>query len=226
MKNTDKVTSSQIKLAVGGIRFDRDIRGTLEMGWSISPSIGLVAKDIEKLGLKLEDLREPITKSIKKVMIPSIRRNFDVGGRPAWDALADYTVNVRGDDGPILVRTGKLKHGATQFGIWTITDTSASIRSLPSSIWYGAIHQAGSGGFGEYITKAKASLGRKASSRDVLKHAFELLDAARGGARGHRSVTIPQRQFIMYQEDDIDDIQEIFYRWVVEQTIKVGRFVK
>lgn len=226
MKNTDKITSSQIKLTVGGLRFDKDIRGTIEMGWSISPSIGLVAKDIDKLGLALKDFREPITRSIKRVMIPSIRKNFDVGGRPAWDALAEYTVKVRGDDGPILVRSGKLKHGATQFSIWTITDTSASVRSLPNSIWYGAIHQAGSGGFGSYLVKAKANLGRGATSRALLKHAFELLDEARGGARGHRAVTIPQRQFIMYQEDDIDDIQEIFYRWLVEETIKVGRFVK
>lgn len=226
MKSSDKITSSQIKFAVGGLRFDKDIRGTVELGWSISPSIGLVTKDIDKLGLALENFKEPITRSIKRVMIPSIRRNFDVGGRPPWEPLAAYTINVRNETEPILVRTGKLRHGATQFSIWTITDTSASIRSLPSSIWYGAIHQAGSGGFGVYLSKAKKNLGKGATSRELLKHAFELLDEARGGARGHRAVTIPQRQFIMYQEDDIDDIQEIFYRWLVEETIKVGRFTK
>jgi phage gpG-like protein len=223
-----KITRGSIKLAVGNwLRTDGDIRGTIELGWSISPSIGLVAKDLRRLGLELESFKEPITKSIKQVMMPSIRKNFQMGGRPdSWEPLAEYTIEVRGNSGPILVRTGALARGASSFGIWTVSDTSAAVKGLPNSIWYGAIHQAGAGGFGSYMDRAKSELGHRPRGSDILKLAFEMMAEKRGSARKERKTTIPQRQFIMYQEDDIDDIQQIFYEWLVAETIKVGKFSK
>jgi len=223
-----RITSGQIKLAVGNwLRADGDIHGTIELGWSISPSIGLVAKDLNRLGLELQSFKEPITKSIKQVMMPSIRKNFRSGGRPDnWEPLAEYTIEVRGNSGPILIRSGNLMRGASSFGIWSVSDTSAAIKGLPSSIWYGAVHQAGTGGFGTYMSRAKAEIGHGARGPEILKLAYEMMDERRSGARGQHKTVIPQRQFIMYQEDDIDDIQEIFYRWLVEETIKVGKFTR
>lgn len=226
-KDDGRITSSTIKLNVGGgLRFDRDIRGTVELGWFIQPSIGLLAKDIQKMGLAISSFKEPLTRSVKQVIIPSIRKNFTSEGRPAWEPLAEYTEKVRGNSGPILTRSGKLRRGATQFNIWSISDTSAAVKKLPDNVWYGAIHQAGTGSFGPYMVQATKELGRGARSRDIIQRSFELLDAARGGTRKHRAVVIPQRQFIMYQEDDIDDIQEIFYKWLVEVSIKEGKFSK
>lgn len=222
-----KITRGQIKLAVGNwLRIDGAITGTIELGWTLTPSIGLVAKDLRRLGLQLESFKEPITRSIRQVMMPSINKNFEAEGRPErWERLAEYTVEVRGATGPILTRTGALKRGASSFGIWSISDTSAAVKGLPSNIWYGAVHQAGSGGFGSYMDKAKKELGRGARGPDILRLAFEMMDEVRpGGARTHRKSSIPARPFIMYQEDDIDDIQEIFYQWLVEETIKVGKF--
>jgi phage gpG-like protein len=220
------ISSGMIKLNIGNhLRIDGDIRGTIEMGWALTPSIGLVAKDIDRMGLAIQSFREPIVKSIKEVVIPSIRKNFREEGRPdAWEPLAEYTVKVRGNTGPILTRTGQLKRGATQFNIWSISDTSATVKKLPDSVWYGAIHQAGTGGFAQYMTQAQKELGKRASGRDIIQRAYELLDSARGGASGHRKVYIPQRQFIMYQEDDIDDIQQIFYDWLVAISIREGKF--
>jgi phage gpG-like protein len=221
------ITSGMIKMNVGNrLRFDSDIRGTVEMGWFLSPSIGLLAKDIDKMALNIKSFREPLTRSVKQVIIPSIRKNFTEEGRPdRWDDLADYTVKVRGTTGPILTRTGKLRRGATQFNIWSISDSAATVKKLPDAVWYGAVHQAGTGGFSQYMTQAQKELGRGASGREVISHAYSLMDAATGGARGQRKVSIPQRQFIMYQDpDDIDDIQQIFYDWLVERTEKEGRF--
>lgn len=228
MADNGKITKGRISLNVGGgLRFDRDIKGTVELGWFITPSIGLLAKDIDRMGLRIKSMKEPLTRAVKQVIIPSIRRNFDEQGRPdKWEPLAEYTVQVRGTTGPILTRTGRLKRGATQFNIWSISDTSAALKKLPDSVWYGAIHQAGTGGFGQYMVQAQRELGRGASGREVIAHAYDLLDKARGGARGHKSVYIPQRQFVMYQDDDEDDIQEIFYEWLVERSIKEGKFSK
>lgn len=221
-----KISSGMIKMNVGsGLRFDRNIQGTIEMGWFLTPSIGLLAKDIDKMGINIKSFREPLTRSVKLVIIPSIRKNFEEEGRPdKWEDLAAYTVKVRGTTGPILTRTGRLKKGATQFNIWSISETAATVKKLPDAVWYGAVHQAGTGGFSQYMTQAQRELGKGASGREVITYAYELMDKARGGARGHRKVAIPQRQFIMYQDDDEDDIQQIFYEWLVERTVKDGRF--
>lgn len=216
---TGQVSSHQIKLALGGLRFDKD----LEVGWSISPTIGLVAKDIEILGLNLRSFKEPLERSVREVMIPSITRNFDEEGRPAWEPLSESTVNIRGTSGPILNRTGALKEAATSFSIWSIGETSATIRGLPSNVWYGAIHQQGLGGFGKHISAAQRKLGHGASAIAVIQEAFKILGDKKGK---HQKVAIPQRRFIMYQEDDIDAIQLIFYEWLVEQTVKWGKFTK
>lgn len=221
------ISSGMIKLNVGShLRIDPNIQGTIEMGWALTPSIGLVAKDIDRMGLAIKSFREPLTRSVKRVIIPSIRANFREQGRPdAWEPLADYTVKVRGNSGPILTRTGKLKRGASQFNIWSISEVSATVKKLPESVWYGAIHQAGTGGFSQYMVQAQKELGRGASGREVIQHAYALLDAARGGASGHKKVYIPQRQFIMLQDpDDLDDIQQVFYEWLVERSVAEGKF--
>lgn len=221
---TQPISSHQIKLALGGMKFDRAIN----VGWDISPSIGLVARDIDRMGLAISSFKEPLTRSIKNVMIPSFRRNFDEGGRPTWPPLAPYTLQVKGaaGNGQPLIRTGALKSGATKFSIWDVGDNSATIRSLPPELWYGAIHQSGYGGFGVYMSAAKKQLGPKANPVSIRKLAFALNDQARGGmGKVAGAAAIPQRRFIMFQEDDIDDIQQVFYEWLVEQTIQVGRFV-
>jgi phage gpG-like protein len=214
------ITTSQVKLAVGGLRF----RGDIRLGWQVTPSIGMVARDIDRLGLDIRSFKEPLTRSVKRVIIPSIRKNFQEGGRPPWEPLSEATINIRGDAWPILIRSGKLRRGATQFNIWDIDREKAAIRSLPPGVWYGALHQEGFGGFGAFMSQARRQAGRGATSGEVLRTAFGLMDEARGGARGQRAVRIPQRQFIMFQEDDIDDIYKIFFDWLSERVHRVGGF--
>jgi phage gpG-like protein len=170
-------------------------------------------------------MREPLSLSVIEVMMPSIRANFQAEGRPPWEPLSPVTIQFRnGATGPILHRTGNLQRAATSFKIWSISNTSATVKNLPSSVWYGVLHQEGFGGFKPFMQAAQSALGSKASFRDITRHAFELLDAARGGATSHRKITIPQRQFIMYQDEDIDSIQEVFADWMEREARRVGRF--
>lgn len=218
---TQPITSSAAKLSVGGgLRF----RGNVSMGWQVTPSIGLVARDIDKLGLDIRSFKKPLTDSVKKVIIPSIRKNFDVGGRPPWEDLSEATIKLRGSAWPILRRTGRLRRGATQFNIWDIGQESATVRKLPPGVWYGALHQQGFGGFGTFMSAAQKRAGRGATSSEVLGMAFGMMEEARGGPGGERAVRIPQRRFIMLQEDDVDDIQEIFLDWLLDRARRVGKF--
>lgn len=214
------ITSDQIRFVLRGLRFDRD----LVVGWQITPSLGLVARDVDRLGIDIRSFKEPLTRSVKRVIIPSIRKNFDAGGRPGWEPLSEYAIKRRGYSAwPILIRSGALRKGATQFNIWDIGQTSATVRKLPDKVWYGALHQSGFGGFGQYVEAAKKALGGRAPAREVTRRAFELMES-KHGAGGRAAAAIPQRRFIMYQEEDIDRIQQIFYEWLVERTIAVGRF--
>src|SRR5689334_7238563 len=75
---------SEIKYSVyGGLRFNRVLYG----GWAFSPSIQLVARDIDKLALEFENFREPIDLAVA-YMSGSIATNFAEGGRPRWEPLA------------------------------------------------------------------------------------------------------------------------------------------
>lgn len=221
--STGPLRPSDIKYAiygqrgVGGIRFDR----VMYAGWSFYPAPGIMARDVNKLGLELESFKEPLRTAIKMVMIPSIRKNFRVGGRPepGWDPLAPYTIEVRGNAWPILIRSGALMKAATSFSIWTITKETASIREMPTRVWYGNIHQ---GGYGSIGSIARRELGAGAAQEDIEQRMMELFLGARPPSRQSKFV-IPQREFALFQEEDIVKIQEIFIEWMEAKADKVGR---
>src|SRR6478609_7078686 len=84
------------------------------------PSVGILARKVDKLNLSIRSFKEPLHDSVKKVMIPSIRKNFDAQGRPAWTPLSAATVLRRGATGPILNRSGALRRTMGYLKIWTI----------------------------------------------------------------------------------------------------------
>lgn len=241
----DPITASEIKYAVGDV-FPEYIHGGIGAGWSITPSLGIVAKDMDRLALAIEDLKVPLARSIMRVVIPSIRTNFAVGGRPPWRPLADYTIKVRGSAEPILFRTGRLREAATSWQIWDVAKTSATIREFPPDAWYGVIHQAGIGGFARYQEAAKRMLkkqGRPLTGANINQEAFKAMDyvlgkpttVIRGAKKGQAGIygelrtqaainEVPQRQFLMFQEDDIDDILQIFAEWMEDEARAAGRF--
>lgn len=209
---------SEIKQSIySGVRFDR----VLYAGWSFQPAPGIVAKDIDRLGIDIRSYKEPLTKAIRLVMMPSIRKNFEQGGRPepGWPPLAEYTIKVRGNAWPILVRSGALKKVASSFAIWTIGQTSASIREMPTKVWYGNIHQAGYGSIGQI---ARKQLGPRASAQDIEDRAMQLFMGATPASRQSK-ITIPQREFALFQDEDTEKIQEIFIDWMEERADRVGR---
>lgn len=221
--------------AVSMLRFDT----IKSIKWDIRPSVGIVAKDVERLGLDIRSFRTPLEAIVRTVMIPSIRANFASQGRPPWTPLAESTVVARGSATPILKRKGLLEKRATQFNIWDIGLTSATIRSLPSDVFYGVYHQAGaerdtgSGGAGltqhapgskganaliaKFLPKAAKELGPKASAKHIKARAL-------GMALDTGTWSLPARPFIMYQDEDIPKMEEIFGLWMTERARRVGRF--
>jgi phage gpG-like protein len=204
-----------------GLRLDEGIAA-----FEFKPSIGILARDIDKLGIDIRSFREPLMRAIKQVMIPSFRQNFEEEGRPAWESLSEATEVLRereGTSGPILNRTGKLKRVAQQINIWTVTRESATIRDLPAKVWYGKVHQGGFGGMGPRInaemSKAKKR-GERISPAEAGRRATRQLDVELLGGKGgggKATVNIPARPFIVFQEEDMDGVYEVFQRWLEER---------
>lgn len=187
------MASIDIGGAAGSVR---GVGGLLE--FEFQPSIGILANRMAAFGAEFDNLREPLVKSVQQVMIPSFRANFAAQGRPAWKELSPVTVKRRnGETGPILRRTGRLERDATQTRIWKFTNTAASIQTWPQSSWYAVLHQAG------YGSAAGTSVAQQTS-------------------RNAAAFTIPARPFIMFQEEDVPKIQEIFAEWMTAQAIKYG----
>jgi phage gpG-like protein len=116
------------------------------------PPISVIAGQFDMLGLDIRSFREPLKRSIQKVIAPSFAQNFQVGGRPeAWQPLSAGTIANKEAAGSayapeqILMRSGLLFKTMQQLNIWTLTSTSASIVELPDKIAYGEAHQFGLG---------------------------------------------------------------------------------
>jgi phage gpG-like protein len=165
--------------------------------FEFKPSVGILAKDLDKLGLDIRSFRVPLHRAIKQVMIPSFRKNFEMGGRPAWEPLSEVTYERsparRG--GP-LVASGRLMRTMQQVNIWHITSTAASIQDLPQSVWYGKIHQAGYG-----MTLPSTVRGLRESEE-----------------RGQIGTSaIPARPFVLFQTEDVANIQKVLSQWLDER---------
>jgi phage gpG-like protein len=204
-----KPRTRDINRAIGGLVYARHLTG---VDFEFQPSIGLIAARIDKLALDIRSFREPLTRAVKEVMIPSFRRNFEEEGRPGWAELAPYTVSRRGTNHPILDRTGTLKRVATQLNFWDISRNGAVISRMPAKAWYGTIHQAGIGGFSKNLQAAEKNLGAGTRGREVVKEAFDIMDESGGDKRG--TAAIPARPFVMFQEEDEYNIAEVFFDWL------------
>lgn len=209
--------------SLSGLRLDEGI-----VSFAFSPSIGILARDIDRLGLDIKSFKKPLEKAIGAVMIPSFRQNFDAGGRPPWAPMAEATQTIRqdlgfGGAGDLLVRTGELRRSMGYKSIWTVTDTSASIQDLPDRIWYGRIHQGGTSGIQTRlgkVMKANPGMSPGQASRHVMKSIDK--EILSGSAHTHTTSNIPARPFVMFQDEDIDAVYDVFQTWLGEQAAKAG----
>jgi phage gpG-like protein len=208
----------------GGLRLDSGLTSALVPTITFEPTIGISTRNINRLGADIRSFREPLKEAVQKVIIPSIQKNFEASGRPtAWEPLSEATHEIRQRmgwvGGDILILTGKLRKTMGQLKLWQINESNAILKSLPSNVSYGGIHQAGFGG---------ASMSNLAKKTGSMKGAFEIMldkqkQALRSGTKieGVGGVaSIPARPFVMFQDEDEDDIAEIFVDWLDERVTK------
>jgi phage gpG-like protein len=176
--------------------------------------LGITAGRIEKLGIDIRSFKEPLKRAIKNVVIPSIRKNFDSGGRPAWEPWSESTVEIMQKTGVkssgLLIRSGALRRTMGYQKLWTITPTFAVLADLPQNIWYGKVHQGGYEGRSMKSLIAKHG-GNRASAFE------EMIGNISSGNTPRGAPGIPARPFVMLQPEDEDAITQIFIDWLGER---------
>lgn len=91
----------------------------------------------------LGNMKEPLTKSVHEVVIPSIAMNFLLGGRPKWRQLSPERISARRSASPILIDKRKLLNAAVGKTTWRITDTEANMERIDEKVPYAKYHQSG-----------------------------------------------------------------------------------
>jgi len=189
---------------------------------------------IDRLGMQFRSFKDPLNKSLNRVIIPSIYANFAAQGRPSWKPLTRGTIQDRLRKGyargPILQRTGRLKRGATRKNIWDIRPLSAAggagadmllmrTNYFDQLVPYGKFHQ-----LGAKVPESRVSRGLSVDiSQDTAGEfaALPMRETSRkvlfpGGAFG----VIPARPFIQLTGAEEVAIYNIFVAFMVEKVNK------
>lgn len=185
------------------------IAQNVSLDLQFEPSVGILARKVDKLGLDIRSFREPLKRIVKEVMIPSIKTNFITGGRPAWQPLAANTIRQKakkGQSSDPLLATGRLMRKMGQINIWHIDTEKAMILDLPQDVWYGKVHQAGIGAQ-RTVTIVDKRTGKKTTFTEED-------DSDTSG--------IPARPFVMVQPSDVDRMEEVLADWLDERIAKAG----
>lgn len=151
----------------------------IHIGDDLWPQVQASVDGIDRVAGSFRSFREPLKESVSAVIIPSIRQNFEAGGRPRWRSLSDNTAKQRQASGSILNRTGHLKSVATSEAIWRYTENEAQPDGM-DQVAYAGYHQGG-------------------------------------------TTRMPQREFMVYQEQDKTAIEEIFALWLDRQVAQHWR---
>lgn len=169
-----------------------------------TPSMGIMARRVDKLGLDIRSFREPLKRAIRNVVIPSIAENFAVGGRPSWSPLESDTISQKGHDQP-LIRSGKLRRNMTYLSMWHIDSEKAFIADLPQRIWYGKVHQAG------------ANFKTRPAKMKTIHITYLGVSLGRPNKDSDNVGSIPARPFVVLQPEDEIEIRLVFEEWLSER---------
>lgn len=168
------------------------IRGGVDILVLNSNVINLLERDLQDLAESLRShgrLRQLFEKIRDEVLIPSFRKNFEVGGRPRWEPLSQITTGLGREAfiatgaGTIggrvpLTKSGQMKRAATAKARFIIRNNEMHFGNWPEKRWFGPVH-----------------------------NLPELSELAK----------VPNRPFTLMQKEDQVAIQEITGDWVEDR---------
>ena len=199
-------------VSVPGLIIDRDLTAgrVTSLSMTFEPSLGVMARRVDKLGMDIRSFREPLRRVLKQIVIPSIAMNFHKHGRTesgagnAWAPLSEETIDKKGHARPLLL-TGALQNTMRRENIWHIDGEKLLLANLPENVWYGVVHQSGTGDL-----EAEA---------DVW---FDPILGKNVNVGDSDGVNIPPRPFVRLTDAEVEEIDEVFLDWLDERALHAG----
>ena len=187
-------------------------RRRVSLDMTFEPSLGVMARRVDKMGLDIRSFREPLHRVLKEIVIPSIKLNFHKHGRTpsgqgnAWERLSEWTEQKKGHGRPLLL-TGALQKTMERQNIWHLDGEKLLLANLPQEVWYGVVHQQGAGD-----PDAAADMWF-----DPVAQVYVNVGDSDGGPSN-----IPARPFVQLTDEEIEMIDEVFLDWLDERAMRAG----
>lgn len=181
----------------------------IHLRFGIEDSAGKIQRLLVKYRKSIQNM-EPVMHRIGEIVRASVRKNFDVGGRPEWQPLKPSTLSRRKGDAPLVVRGD---HGGLKGSIgFRAADTSVVV----------------------YADKVYAKTHQQGAKKGEFGHIEVVIPRHRRqiGGRIHRVRRytrkifvpwgdIPARPFMKIQPEDIQHIHSMIIDHI-HQNRKVG----
>lgn len=166
------------------------------------------------LGKRASIPSETTLKQIGQVMLASVDKNFESEGRPQkWAPLSAMTLAMRRNKNKgsikILQDTGNLRRSIN----YQILDGGNGL-AIGTSVPYAKIHQYG----GDVKIPARTIVPVKAKVLRFVTKDGKVVYAKKVEQKA-RMVHIPQRKFLLFQEEDIADIRSILVEGMKEEML-------
>jgi phage gpG-like protein len=176
--------------------------------------LGEAKKRIEQIDARLADPTRAMD-DIGNMLVTSILRNFEVGGRPAWPDLQPATW-ARKTTTKILIESGRLRdsigYDLESGGRRLIVGT------IQQNVPYAAAHQFGLKG---RIEQSVPEHLRRAHTRRTARG---VVNVPEHRVRAHtRTINqnIPARPFVVIQDEDIREIEQIVRDFLIGLELRV-----
>lgn len=106
------------------------------------PKLAAAKLDALSISIRADGFRNPLDRSVREVLIPEIKHQFEVGGDPRWRPLSSETLRQKRNS-RILRESDNLYKAATAYARWKIRDDEATFTGLPGHAYYGMYHLSG-----------------------------------------------------------------------------------
>lgn len=157
------------------------------MEWIPLPS--LAAEGFDTLGVNIKNFKKPLDQSISRVMVPSIKQNFASGGRPEWQPLTNTTQTLKAlrGHGPGILKATKI----------------LSRRAGAVSLW----DVNGASGVAAIRTLPAA----------IAHGIYHQTGWSPAKGPFASMLDVEARPWAVIQQEDANDIEEIFFEWIEER---------
>lgn len=164
--------------------------------FTIRMEVGDVVQTLHVVEAAMLDA-SPLMQDVLLVMIRSTQLNFEAGGRPRWDDLADSTIQRRFAKGMKGKGAKKLGSLAVLGSIEILRDTGLLLQSV------------GGGASGAF--EVGAGFGESDDTGAVIGTSQPGWQNQFPDTRGWR----PAREFILFQDQDEEDIMDMAVQWAL-----------